>query len=72
MNTNAKDHHCHYGEDQDVKKSSGVRSFGGMLSPFQGSLNKPSSTLHLLYNGFLLGLFFDPEDGGKIFLQNFS
>jgi hypothetical protein len=25
---------------------------------------------HLLHTGFLLDLFFDPEDGGDMFLQN--
>jgi hypothetical protein len=29
-----------------------------------------SSACYLLYSGFLLGFFFDPEDGGDIFLQN--
>jgi hypothetical protein len=28
--------------------------------------------LHLLHAGFLLGLFFDPGDGGNTFLQNIS
>jgi hypothetical protein len=26
--------------------------------------------LHLLQTGFLLGLFFDPEEGGNVFLLN--
>jgi hypothetical protein len=26
----------------------------------------------LLHDGFLLVLFFDPEDGGDIFLRNFG
>jgi hypothetical protein len=30
----------------------------------------PDSPDHLLHVGFLLGLFFDPEDGGDMFLQN--
>jgi uncharacterized BrkB/YihY/UPF0761 family membrane protein len=29
-----------------------------------------SFACYLLYAGFLLGIFFDPEDGGDIFLQN--
>jgi hypothetical protein len=29
-----------------------------------------SSACYLLYANFLLGLFFDPEDGGDIFLRN--
>jgi hypothetical protein len=49
-----------------------------MLSSSSASKNKlskkatGSSAWCLLYAGFLLGLFFDPEDGGAIFLQNFS
>jgi hypothetical protein len=31
--------------------------------PSSGSKNNPSSAYHLLDAGFLLGLFFDPEDG---------
>jgi hypothetical protein len=31
-----------------------------------------SSACHLLYVGFLLGLFFDPEDGGDMFRRNFA
>jgi hypothetical protein len=27
-------------------------------------------TCYLLHAGFLLSLFFDPEDGGEIFLRN--
>jgi hypothetical protein len=28
------------------------------------------SACYLLHTGFLLGLFFNPEDGGDMFLQN--
>jgi hypothetical protein len=31
-----------------------------------------ASACYLLHAGFLLGLFFDPEDGNDMFLQNFS
>jgi hypothetical protein len=31
---------------------------------------KVNSACHLLHAGFLLGLFFEPEDGGDMFLQN--
>jgi hypothetical protein len=33
---------------------------------------KQHSACYQLYAGFLLGLFFDPEDGGDMFLQNAS
>jgi hypothetical protein len=32
--------------------------------------SKKSHVCYLLYLGFLLGLFFDPEDGGDIFFRN--
>jgi hypothetical protein len=32
--------------------------------------NELSSVSYLLPAGFLFGLFFDPEDGGNMFLQN--
>jgi hypothetical protein len=31
-----------------------------------------SSACCMLHTGFLLGLFFSPEDGGNMFLQNVS
>jgi hypothetical protein len=34
------------------------------------SLSKDILACYLLHAGFLLRLFFDPEDGGKMFLQN--
>jgi hypothetical protein len=38
-----------------------------------GSKNKPSKKLATcLHAGFLLGLFFDPEDGGDKYERNFG
>jgi hypothetical protein len=34
------------------------------------SSEQTSSTCYLLHAGFLLGLFFDPKDGGNMFLRN--
>jgi hypothetical protein len=31
---------------------------------------KPGSACYLLHAGFLLGFFFDPEDGDDMFLRN--
>jgi hypothetical protein len=44
-----------------------------MSPPSSESKNKPSRNLqscYLLHAGFLLGLFFDPEDAGDMFLRN--
>jgi hypothetical protein len=46
-----------------------------MLPLSSGLKNKPSkqqdgSAYYLAHAGFLLGLSYDPEDGGDMFLQN--
>jgi hypothetical protein len=43
-----------------------------MSPPSSGSKNKSSKKLvsYLPYVGFMLGLFFDLEDGGDTFLRN--
>jgi hypothetical protein len=49
-----------------------------MLPPSSGSKNNPSkqvansSACFLLHAGYLLGLFFDLENGGDMSLQNVS
>jgi hypothetical protein len=45
---------------------------GNMSPPSYGSKNKLSkkTACYLLHAGFLLGLCFDPEDGGDMFLWN--
>jgi hypothetical protein len=43
-----------------------------MLPPSSGTKNKPSSDFYLLRDGFLLVLFFDPEDGGDISSKMFD
>jgi hypothetical protein len=42
-----------------------------MLSPFSGSKKQVASTAcYLFHAGFLLGLLFDPENGGHMLLRN--
>jgi hypothetical protein len=43
-----------------------------MSPPSSGCKNKARKKpgCYLLHAGFLLGLFFDPEDGGDTFLRN--
>jgi hypothetical protein len=43
------------------------RHFGGISPPSSGSKNKPSNKW--LFDGFLLALLFDPEDGGDIYSE---
>jgi hypothetical protein len=46
-----------------------------MLPPFSGSRSKPSKQqieVCLLRSSHLLGLLFDPEDGGCMFVGNIS
>jgi hypothetical protein len=50
-----------------VNQHCGIKS-----PPSSGSKNKPGRVLlsTCFHPGFLLGLFFDPEDGGDMFLPN--
>jgi hypothetical protein len=41
-----------------------------MLSSESSAKQYIGSACCLLHAGFLLGLFFDPEDGGNMFFQN--
>jgi hypothetical protein len=41
--------------------------WGNVSPPSLGLKIKVSSDCSVLYAGFLLGLFFDPEDGGGMF-----
>jgi hypothetical protein len=45
-----------------------------MSPPSLGLKNKPSksSACYLLHTGFLHGMFFNPEDGDNMFLENVS
>jgi hypothetical protein len=44
-----------------------------MLPPFSGPKNKlRKKSFYMLHAGFLLGIFFGPEDGGDVFLRNIS
>jgi hypothetical protein len=49
-----------------------------MSPPYSGFNNKPGKkavsfcACYLIHAGFLLGLFFDPEDGSDMFLRNVS
>jgi hypothetical protein len=50
-------------------------TFRRLISPPSSGQNnnpskKPTSACYLLYAGFLLGIFFDPEDRGDMFLLN--
>jgi hypothetical protein len=45
--------------EEEAEQETSVKA-GGTQSP----------VCHLLHASFLLGLFFDPEDGGDVFLQS--
>jgi hypothetical protein len=44
----------------------------GIKLEVQVKLNSRGYTFYPLHTGFLLGLFFDPEDGGDMFFRNVS
>jgi ribosome maturation factor RimP len=48
------------------------RRFGGISPPSSGSKNKPALLATSFHSGILLGIFFDHEDGGDMFLRNVS
>jgi hypothetical protein len=46
-----------------------LRASKNMLPPASSAGSKQSSACDLLLAGFVLGLFFNPEGGGDMFLQ---
>jgi hypothetical protein len=46
------------------------RCFGGTYRLYLHGRRISQATAICFYAGFLLGLFFDPEDGGDMFLRN--
>jgi hypothetical protein len=53
----------------DVEKRKFLTLSGLELRPLcRPARSQQSSAFHLLHAGFFFGLFFDPEDGGYMFL----
>jgi hypothetical protein len=46
--------------------------FGGTCRKVTNQVANGASACYVLHAGFLLGIYFDPEDGGDIFPQNVS
>jgi hypothetical protein len=54
----------------DVSRSYRSRRPNTFISCLPSQVQRPRSACYLIHAGFFLGLFFDPEDGGNIFLRN--
>jgi hypothetical protein len=48
----------------------GCRILNSHSGGYEERYHRQSSACYLLHVGFLLGLFFDPKDGGDVFFLN--
>jgi hypothetical protein len=61
------------GSKQSIGRQ-GISGYTGSRQEMEEQTSVPigRSTCHLFHAGIFLGLFFDPEDGGDMFLRNFG